>query len=36
MRETLHIRLPDWNQPETESAHQGADALRVAYALTST
>lgn len=36
MRETLHIRLPDWNQPEIESAHQGADALRVAYALTST
>lgn len=36
MRETLHIRLPDWNQPEIESAHVGADALRVAYALTST
>ena len=36
MRETLHIRLPDWNEPRHEDQAASAEAFVVAYAITST
>ena len=36
MRETLHIRLPDWNQPDHVSGAINAEACVVPYAITST
>ncbi len=36
MRETLHIRLPDWNQPQIEDRASRVDAFVVAYAITTT
>lgn len=36
MRETLHIRLPDWNQPHFETGAVNAESFVVAYAITST
>ncbi|MDO9452385.1 MAG: type II secretion system protein GspL [Stagnimonas sp.] len=36
MRETLHIRLPDWNQPQSEGGATSVESFVVAYAITST
>ncbi len=36
MRETLHIRLPDWNQPQSEGGAISVESFVVAYAITST
>ena len=36
MRETLHIRLPDWNEPQLETGAASAEACVVAYAITAT
>ncbi len=36
MRETLHIRLPDFNQAQNDVGAVGSDAHPVAYAITST
>lgn len=36
MRETLHIRLPDWNQAHHESGAINAEAFVVPYAITTT
>lgn len=36
MRETLHIRLPDWNQPQSEDGAISVESFVVAYAITST
>lgn len=36
MRETLHIRLPDWNQAQPESGSANAETFVVPYAITTT